>query len=171
VSLQVRRATDDDARAIADVQVETWRATYLDVMPADVLDALDVEERERMWRRFAAADGFAVFVAEREERIVGFASVGACRDLPGTGELFAIYVAPHFQRTGAGLALMEAAVAWLAERWDEARALGRDRKPAGATLLRAIRLDRGRRARRHEPDRRGRSGDSLPAVRPDAALG
>jgi len=120
VSLQVRRATDDDARAIADVQVETWRATYLDVMPADVLDALDMEERERMWRRFAAADGFAVFVAEREERIVGFASVGACRDPPGTGELFAIYVAPHFQRTGAGLALMEAAVAWLAERWDEA---------------------------------------------------
>jgi ribosomal protein S18 acetylase RimI-like enzyme len=118
--LSVRRATPGDARAIAEVQVETWRATYVDVMPAEVLEALDVGERERMWRRFAVAEDFGVFVAEREERVVGFVSVGACRDLEETGELFAIYVAPDSWDTGAGLALMEAAVAWLAERWDEA---------------------------------------------------
>ena len=37
-----------------------------------------------------------------------------------TGELYAIYVRPNSWSTGAGLALMDAGVDWLAERWPEA---------------------------------------------------
>ena len=51
----VRRATPEDARAIADIQVETWRAAYVGMMPQRVLDELDVEARERMWRSWTAA--------------------------------------------------------------------------------------------------------------------
>jgi ribosomal protein S18 acetylase RimI-like enzyme len=112
----VRRATPDDARGIAEVHVDTWRAAYVGVMPQATLDALDVDERQR----YVAAEGFAVFVAEREARIVGFVSVGSCRELDGTGELFAIYVHPDAWGTGAGLALMDASVDWLAARWPEA---------------------------------------------------
>ncbi len=116
----VRRATVGDARGIAKVHVDTWRAAYVGVMPQETLDALDVDERQRLWQRYVAAEGFAVFVAEREAGIVGFVSVGSCRELDGTGELFAIYVHPDAWRTGAGLALMDAAVDWLAKRWPEA---------------------------------------------------
>jgi ribosomal protein S18 acetylase RimI-like enzyme len=120
VTATVRRATVEDARAIAEVHIETWRATYVDIMPPEVLAGLDVDRREELWRRYAATEGYAVFVAERDGRVVGFVSVGACDDLEDTGELYAIYVAPDVWGTRAGLALMEAAVEWLAERWDEA---------------------------------------------------
>ena len=116
----VRRATPGDARAIAEVKVETWREAYAGVMPQPVLDGLDVEEHERIWARYVAADGFGVFVAETGGRIVGYASVGPCHDPAGIGELYAIYVRPDSWDTRAGLALMEAGVTWLAERWHEA---------------------------------------------------
>lgn len=116
----VRRATVADARAIAEVHVATWRATYVGVLPQEVLDALDVDARERMWTAFAEHESLAVFVAENTGRIVGFVNVGACRDLDGVGELYAIYVAPEMWGTGAGLALMDAGVGWLKERYSEA---------------------------------------------------
>lgn len=116
----VRRATPADARGIAEVHVDSWRATYPGVFPQEVLDALDVDERRQMWEQYTAAEDFAVFVAEREGRIVGFVSVGPCRELDGTGELYAIYVHPDDWGTGAGLALMDAGVEWLAERWPAA---------------------------------------------------
>jgi ribosomal protein S18 acetylase RimI-like enzyme len=118
--LIVRPADTTDARGIAEVHVETWRATYGGVMPQHVLDELDVGERERMWTRLIAHADLSVFVAESEGRTVGFANVGACRDEPATGELYAIYVRPSLHGSGAGQALMDASVRWLAERWDEA---------------------------------------------------
>jgi L-amino acid N-acyltransferase YncA len=114
----VRRATPEDARAIAEIHVDTWRATYMNVMPKSVLDALDVGTRERGWRRFIER-GDPVFVAE-QDRVVGFVNVGACRDEDAVGQLYAIYVRPEAWGTGAGLALMNAAVEELARDWDEA---------------------------------------------------
>jgi GNAT superfamily N-acetyltransferase len=116
----VRRATADDARGIAQVKVESWRAIYVGVMPQAVLDGMDVDEHERIWKSLAAHEQLAVFVAERHGRIVGFVNVGPCRDDAGIGELYAIYVRPDAWGTGAGLALMETAAQWLGERWPQA---------------------------------------------------
>jgi GNAT superfamily N-acetyltransferase len=102
------------------VHVDTWRAAYPGVIPREALDALDVDQRASRWERFTVAEGYAVFVAEREGSVVGFASAGACRELEDTGELFTIYVHPDSWGTGAGLGLMDAVVEWLAERWPEA---------------------------------------------------
>ena len=116
----VRRATPEDGRAIAEVRVETWRAAYVSVVPQSVLDALDVDQSELWWTRAVAAEGYAAFVAEQNDFVVGFVSVGPCSDDDDTGELYAIYVRPNSWSTGAGLALMDAGVDWLAERWPEA---------------------------------------------------
>jgi GNAT superfamily N-acetyltransferase len=116
----VRRADAADARGIAEVKVESWRATYAGVMPQTVLDSMDVDEHERIWTRLIAHEQLAVFVAERDGRVIGFVNVGPCRDDPTIGELFAIYVRPATLGTGAGLALMESGARWLRERWPEA---------------------------------------------------
>ena len=116
----VRRATPDDARTIADIQVETWRAAYVDVMPQEVLDSLDVEERARTWGHWLTVDATAQFVAECSGAGVGFVSAGPCRHEDATGEVYAIYVRPEAWGTGSGWALMDAAVEWLTERWREA---------------------------------------------------
>jgi GNAT superfamily N-acetyltransferase len=115
----VRRATPEDARAIAEIHVETWRATYVDVVPQQVLAELDVDARERMWRSWTASDEGATFVAERDH-VIGFASAGPSRDPEGLGEVYAIYVAPSAWGSGAGHALMDATVEWLRMRWNEA---------------------------------------------------
>jgi len=117
---RVRRATLDDARAIAEVHVDTWRVAYPGVIPQDVLDRLDVDEREQRWLSWIPVEEIAVFVAQQDGRVVGFVSLGPSRDVDGTGELYAIYVAPGSWGTGAGPALMDEATEWLLARWDEA---------------------------------------------------
>lgn len=116
----VRRATPDDARAIAEIRVDTWRVAYSGVIPQTVLDALDVERGERFFRGAVVANGRAGFVAEQDGQIVGFTLLGPCRDLDGIGELYAIYVREEAWGSGAGAALMDEAVEWLLARWDEA---------------------------------------------------
>lgn len=118
--MSVRRARPDDARAIAEVHVDTWRTTYPGIVPQEVIDSLTVERREGQWTRHIPNPEHAVFVAEVGGRVEGFVSVGPSRFAEGEGELSAIYVRVPAQGTGMGDALMNAAVEWLAERWDEA---------------------------------------------------
>lgn len=100
--------------------VETWRAAYVGVMPQETLDALDVDQRTEVWSRWIGADWSAQFLAERDGKAVGFVSAGPAREEEGTGEIYAIYVRPQAWGTGSGRALMDAAVSWLSERWNEA---------------------------------------------------
>ncbi len=116
----VRRAERHDARTLAEIHVETWRATYVGVLPQEVLDGLNVEEREELWRQWIPHPETEVFVAVRDGEVVGFVSVGPSWSSPGSGELYSIYVLPSAHGSGAGPALMDAAVAALARRFDEA---------------------------------------------------
>jgi len=65
----VRRATQEDARAIAEVTVAGWRATYRHLLPAEYLDGLTPRNREAGWRSWLATDPddrLPVWVAEVE---------------------------------------------------------------------------------------------------------
>jgi L-amino acid N-acyltransferase YncA len=104
----VRPATLEDTRGIATVHVRGWRAAYRDILPRDFLDALSIDEREARWRRNLGETIAVTFVAEEAGAVIGWASVGACRDedaTPGLGELWAIYVEPGRWRGGVGRAL------------------------------------------------------------------
>ena len=87
-------------------------------MPQKVLDEFDVDEHAL--EHWLGVETTAQFVAERSGAAVGFTSVGQCRYEPESGEVYPIYVRPEAWGTGSGWALMDAAVAWLAERWREA---------------------------------------------------
>jgi RimJ/RimL family protein N-acetyltransferase len=116
----IRPATPDDARAIAEVKVETWRAAYVGVMPQSVLDEMNVDAHARIWASYLGSERVGIFVAEAGGEVVGFASVGSHSGNDGAGELYAIYVRPGSWDTGTGLALMGAAVDWLTERFPDA---------------------------------------------------
>lgn len=118
--MRTRTARPGDARSIAEIHVDTWRTTYPGILPQEVLDRQSVDAREQLWARALAAAELAVFVAESGGQLVGFASVGPSRFEDGVGELYAIYVRQEAHGSGAGPKLMDAAVAWLAQRWDEA---------------------------------------------------
>ena len=118
--MNVRPARLEDARRLAEIHVETWRATYPGVVPQEVLDGLSVDDRERNWQEWIPSPETEAFVAELDGRIVGFVNVGPSWTDRTIGELYAIYVTPDAHGRGAGLALMDAGVRALSRRWNEA---------------------------------------------------
>ena len=104
----MRRATAEDADAIARIHVETWRVAYAHAFPAEYLAALSGDERRALWARTLAAGVNDVFVAELDGAVAGFAAAGACEDEDGAtrGELYALYVEPSAWGQGLGRALL-----------------------------------------------------------------
>jgi len=113
----VRRATVDDAALIAQVRIDSWRATYRGMIPDAYLDGMKVEDSTRMWTRVldAASDAACTFVAEVEGELVGFAAgiTLAERKLDFDAELTALYVLPSAQRAGIGRRLLTEVAATL----------------------------------------------------------
>lgn len=112
-----RIAWGDDAPALAQVQVEAWRSSYVDLLPAEVLDALDADTALEGWRQVLRAAPDArnrVLVALERSRPTGYVLTG-----PGTdpdldpvavGEISDLTVSPAERGRGHGSRLMQAAV-------------------------------------------------------------
>lgn len=107
-ALVIRRAQSADAGAIGRVQVQAWREAYDRILPSGYLQQLSVAAHERQWRRTFADGGWA-FVAEWEERVVGFGSGGLSRGRHDvSGELYLLYVLRSCHGRGIGRALFDA---------------------------------------------------------------
>lgn len=108
----IREATASDADAIARVHRESWRTTYSGILPAAVVGQRTERQTAAEWRaRLARAGGLeAVWLAEREGEVVGFASCGAARHRLGglEAEVYALYVLQAWQRRGVGRGLIGA---------------------------------------------------------------
>ena len=120
----MRPAHPDDAEAIAQVQLVTWRAAYRALLPAAVLDDWDEPAAVDAWRTAVVAPptpGHTVLVALDGAVVTGFAAFGPAElgageePLPGapTSEVTALLVEPRWGRRGHGSRLL-AAVADLA---------------------------------------------------------
>jgi hypothetical protein len=72
----VRPAEPSDAAEIARIQLTTWRAAYRDLLPAEVLDALDADEAAATWRHTIEQGPARVFVATEGQWHVGFCAAG-----------------------------------------------------------------------------------------------
>ena len=117
-SIKIRPARIDDAEGIGKVHVDSWRSTYRDIVPDEVLNRLSVETRAAKWREIIGAAGSSdhTFVAvDSDERIIGFANSGANRskEFPFKGELNAIYLHEEFQGQGIGRRLFDESIAAL----------------------------------------------------------
>jgi GNAT superfamily N-acetyltransferase len=107
-ALVVRRARPADAASLARVHVQSWREAYRGIIPQTYLEQLSVTAHERQWRRSLGGGGWA-FVAEWEQRVVGFASAGLARARrDATGELYLLYVLRACHGCGIGRALFDA---------------------------------------------------------------
>jgi GNAT superfamily N-acetyltransferase len=116
----IRRATVEDAAAVARVHVDSWRTTYRGIVPDTFLDGMSYADSEaRLRRRLEqSSEKYAMFVAQDESgRIVGFADGGPIRkeDPDFDGELYAIYLLEAHQRRGLGRRLIRQVVGHLVQ--------------------------------------------------------
>lgn len=114
----VRRATVEDAPNIAWVHVRGWQEAYADLLPADFLRGLSVDQRQEQWSRRLTEPGAHKYmlVAEADESVCGFAGVCPSRDSDAaadTGELAALYIDPTAWGQGIGTYLQQYALAAL----------------------------------------------------------
>jgi ribosomal protein S18 acetylase RimI-like enzyme len=94
----IRCATPDDAEAIARVHVATWQFAYAEILPAEQIAAANVADKIPQWQELLGKGG-AVWVAEVEGAVVGFASLER-------EHLTSLYVDPVAQGAGVGTALL-----------------------------------------------------------------
>jgi ribosomal protein S18 acetylase RimI-like enzyme len=139
--VSVRVGWPDDAAGIADVQVRAWRREYADLLPEEVLVALDPEDFASAWHASLAKPKDArnrVLVALERNAVRGFAVTAPASD-PDTdpvadGEIVELTVDPQTTRQGHGSRLVQAcaetlkadkfarALVWLASTDDVRRA-------------------------------------------------
>lgn len=108
----IRPARIEDARAIAEVHVASWRTTYKGIFSDALLDSLSVDKREQSWRETLAMserNSVTLVACNLDGSIVGFISGGAERTgrLGYEGELYAIYLIQLAQRQGLGTLLVQ----------------------------------------------------------------
>ena len=92
------------------VYVQTWRDTYLGILPYGYLYAMSVSELEQGFLNELQSKHVISYVAEDAGRVIGFISGGYERqsDHIYNGEIYALYVLKNFQRQGAGTRLVSA---------------------------------------------------------------
>ncbi|MBP8250857.1 MAG: GNAT family N-acetyltransferase [Herpetosiphon sp.] len=108
----IRRATVDDAPAIAHVHIAAWQNSYRSIVPDEILDNLAILQYTNRWQETLKA-GKLVFIAEHDGQIVGFAQGDVAREpqiSPYTAELNTIYLLPDLQGHGLGRQLFDAVV-------------------------------------------------------------
>ena len=114
---EIRAATVDDARSIAEVHVASWKTAYADIIDLTKVP-LDVDERERSWAHripLVGDEGNRTWVAEIDGRIAGFAFTQPTEDDDlnplEIAELVALYLDPAFFGAGVGKPLLDRSVA------------------------------------------------------------
>ena len=103
----IRRARPDDAAAIAEVHIASWRSTYPGIVDQAYIDALSLDDRATTWARRLITDSKTapdVLVAVDDGHLVGFLSGGLIREpfAAYEAELYAIYLLRIVQRQGLG---------------------------------------------------------------------
>ena len=99
--VEIRKATKDDARQIAEILVEDWKIAYRGIIDSDFLDSMDAEERRQ--REITRYQIYTVAAAGSE--VLGFSWNEADGVEGADCEIVALYVRYADRKSGIGKAL------------------------------------------------------------------
>lgn len=123
----IRPVQPEDAMAVARVHVRSWQAAYRKILPDEYLDQLRPEDRAAKYdfgsrdpmkpQTIVAVEDGSIPAIQGSANIIGFATTMPVTDsdMPGCGELCALYVDPQYWGRGVGIALVSAARAQMLE--------------------------------------------------------
>lgn len=107
----LRPARPEDAAAVAEVNITTWRDAYAGLLPEEVINTRKLTpERIDIWQKRIANAAF-FYVAETSAGQIVAMAWGAPTDsndeTPWPYQLHALYVLPRYQKRDIGRQLME----------------------------------------------------------------
>jgi len=104
MSLIIRLAKPEEARKIAEINIETWKVSYRGYIPDEILDTRAITE-DSIKTRLDAISKNNIFVAEFNGEVVGYASI--TRNTETEAEIATFYILPQYQRLGIGGILLK----------------------------------------------------------------
>jgi diamine N-acetyltransferase len=120
--ISIRRATIDDAPALASLGAATFTETFGHLYPPEDLQTfLSNSHSVAAWARALADSSRAVWIATLDQMPIGFIAVGACKlpvdnREPDAGEVQQLYVLSQHQKLRLGTRLMQLGLEWLEEQ-------------------------------------------------------
>ncbi|MCE2783186.1 N-acetyltransferase family protein [Limnohabitans sp.] len=115
----IRHAVPEDARAVAEIHVDAWRAAYSAILPEAFLASLTVASCQAFWAQVLADKQGDLLVAMASDRMLGWISTGPCRGQDAAmddAEIWALYASPSVWSTGVGCQLWSTARTRLLEQ-------------------------------------------------------
>lgn len=110
MNFNIRKATLEDAHAMAIVHVASWQQTYRGQIHPDFINERTIEKSENMFLSMKCEN---TIVIETMGQIIGFCGYGYCRDAdvtPDTGEIWGMYMLSSYHGRGWGKLLMNVAL-------------------------------------------------------------
>ncbi|WP_078394820.1 GNAT family N-acetyltransferase [Shouchella patagoniensis] len=100
----IREMQETDIKSVQKVAKVSWNTTYENMIPVDIQDRF-LQAAYSEGRMVSRLKHSSLFVAEKENQIVGFANFSPVNE-KGEVELGAIYLEPAYQGRGIGSALL-----------------------------------------------------------------
>lgn len=107
---KIRYAKVSDARALAEIHVNSWQKAYKGIIPDEVLKNITVEKREKYFTKVLTERTEDDAIIFKNNEAVGFITIGKCRDKDKTkdyGEVWGVYLLPDYWRKGVGCKLIK----------------------------------------------------------------
>ena len=116
MNIVIRKATIDDAKAIASVHVRSWHESYIGIISDEYMNNLSYDERLTL-RRSLLSDlksNALHLIATDNGKVIGFCDAGAYRahNSEIKGEIYAIYILNEYKNFGIGSQFMQQAYSY-----------------------------------------------------------
>jgi len=117
--ITIRKAELKDADILGHIQVTSWRSAFRNIASDDYLDNMvSAEHQAEDWKEILADVEQVVFVAEMEDKVVGYAWAHREDDesIEWDSELISMHILPEYKRQGIGRRLFASVASQLKEQ-------------------------------------------------------
>ncbi|MDK4791807.1 MULTISPECIES: GNAT family N-acetyltransferase [Acinetobacter] len=102
----IRIATFKDALSIAEVHVQAWKETYTGMVKQEILDELNVLDKEQLWKEISRSPNHMLFIYTENGVVKGFLD-GYLNPENNVAEILAFYLLKEVQKQGIGRELFQ----------------------------------------------------------------
>ncbi|WP_212511915.1 GNAT family N-acetyltransferase [Acinetobacter seifertii] len=95
-----------DALSIAEVHVQGWKETYAGMVKQEILDELNVLDKEQLWKEISRSPNHKLFIYTENGVVKGFLD-GYLNPENNVTENFAFYLLKEVQKQGIGRELFQ----------------------------------------------------------------